>query len=154
MSPVNLEHDQIQGWLYRLFSEFVEERGVGRICGAEYMVRLPRPAVRRLTDLFFVSQPRVHLLKETYLEGAPDLIVEVVSPDSTARDYRDKFEDYRANAVKEGLLQKFPKLQANQFAIAGKGWERPADPGDPQNQAKNRRVEVKVYPAEAVPAAK
>jgi NitT/TauT family transport system substrate-binding protein len=59
---------------------------------------------------------------------------------------------YRANAVKEGLLQKFPKLQANQFAIAGIGWDRPADPNDPQNHAKNRRVEVKVYPAEAVPA--
>jgi len=23
MSPVNLEHDAIQGWLYRLFCEFV-----------------------------------------------------------------------------------------------------------------------------------
>ena len=60
---------------------------------------------------------------------------------------------YRANAVKEGLVHKFPKLQANQFATAGIGWERPADPSDPLNHAKNRRVEVKVYPAEAVPAA-
>jgi hypothetical protein len=58
----------------------------------------------------------------------------------------------RANSVKEGLLQKFPKLQPNQFATAGMGWERPADPSDPLNHAKNRRVEVKVYPAEAVPA--
>jgi ABC-type nitrate/sulfonate/bicarbonate transport system substrate-binding protein len=59
---------------------------------------------------------------------------------------------YRANAVKEGLLQKFQKLQPNQFATAGKGWDRPADASDPLNHAKNRRVEVKVYPAEAVPA--
>jgi len=57
---------------------------------------------------------------------------------------------YRANAVKEGILQKFQKLQPNQFATAGLGWERPADPSDPQNHAKNRRVEVKVYPAEAL----
>jgi flagellar motor protein MotB len=28
------------------------------------------------------------------------------------------------------------------------GWDRPADSNDPLNQAKNRRVEIKVYPAE------
>jgi ABC-type nitrate/sulfonate/bicarbonate transport system substrate-binding protein/outer membrane protein OmpA-like peptidoglycan-associated protein len=59
----------------------------------------------------------------------------------------------RANAVKEGLVKLFPKLQPNQFSSAGIGWDRPADPTDPANHAKNRRVEVKVYPAEA-PATK
>src|SRR4051812_39886400 len=60
----------------------------------------------------------------------------------------------RANSVKEAILRKFPSLQPNQFATAGMGWDRPADPADPDNHAKNRRVEVKVYPAEAAPAAK
>jgi ABC-type nitrate/sulfonate/bicarbonate transport system substrate-binding protein len=55
----------------------------------------------------------------------------------------------RANAVKQALVRKFKKLQANQFAASGVGWDRPADPSDPNNHAKNRRVEVKVYPAEA-----
>ena len=44
---------------------------------------------------------------------------------------------------------KFPSLQPNQFSTAGMGWDRPADPADPENHAKNRRVEIKVYPAEA-----
>lgn len=56
----------------------------------------------------------------------------------------------RANAVKEALLQKFKTLQANQFATSGMGWDRPADPSDPLNHAKNRRVEIKVYPLESV----
>jgi NitT/TauT family transport system substrate-binding protein len=60
----------------------------------------------------------------------------------------------RANAVKEALLRKFPSLQPNQFSTAGVGWDRPSDSTDPDNHAKNRRVEVKVYPAEAAPAAK
>lgn len=55
----------------------------------------------------------------------------------------------RANAVKEALVRKFTSLQPNQFVTAGKGWDRPADPSDPANHAKNRRVEVKIYPAEA-----
>jgi NitT/TauT family transport system substrate-binding protein len=60
----------------------------------------------------------------------------------------------RANAVKEAILRKFPSLQPNQFSTAGMGWDRPADSADPDNNAKNRRVEIKVYPAEAAPAAK
>jgi NitT/TauT family transport system substrate-binding protein len=55
----------------------------------------------------------------------------------------------RANAVKEGIARKFPSLQPNQLATSGLGWDKPADSADPDNNAKNRRVEVKVYPAEA-----
>jgi NitT/TauT family transport system substrate-binding protein len=55
----------------------------------------------------------------------------------------------RANAVKEAIVRKFPSLQANQFSASGAGWSRPADPRDPLNHAKNRRVEIKVYPLEA-----
>ena len=53
----------------------------------------------------------------------------------------------RANAVKEALVEKY-KLDPNQFAVEGVGWDRPQDSSDPDNHAKNRRVEVKVYPAE------
>ena len=53
----------------------------------------------------------------------------------------------RANAVKEALANKY-KLDPNQFAVEGVGWDKPADPNDPDNHAKNRRVEVKIFPAE------
>jgi NitT/TauT family transport system substrate-binding protein len=54
----------------------------------------------------------------------------------------------RANAVKEALVRNYD-LDQNQFVVAGFGWDSPADPKDPENHAKNRRVEVKVIPAEA-----
>ena len=53
----------------------------------------------------------------------------------------------RANAVKEALVRKF-KLNPNQFAVDGIGWDRPSDRGDPDNHAKNRRVEVRIFSAE------
>ncbi|HWB11130.1 MAG TPA: phosphate ABC transporter substrate-binding/OmpA family protein [Pirellulales bacterium] len=53
----------------------------------------------------------------------------------------------RANAVKEALVQKH-QLDANQFSVEGVGWDRPADSADPDNNAKNRRVEIRVYSAE------
>jgi len=54
----------------------------------------------------------------------------------------------RADSIKGELVREF-KLDPNQFATSGVGWDRPADPKDPFNQAKNRRVEIKVYPLEA-----
>ena len=54
----------------------------------------------------------------------------------------------RANAVKEAIVRKFTTLDPNQFATAGIGWDRPADASDPNNHARNRRVEIKVYPLE------
>ncbi len=54
----------------------------------------------------------------------------------------------RAQAVKEDLLRKFESLDPNQFTADGVGWDRPADAGDPNNHAKNRRVEIKVIALE------
>jgi NitT/TauT family transport system substrate-binding protein len=59
-----------------------------------------------------------------------------------------ELSEHRANSVKEALVKKFKTLQANQFAAVGMGWNKPADANDPGNHAKNRRVEVKVYPLE------
>ncbi len=53
----------------------------------------------------------------------------------------------RANAVKEALVNKY-NLDPNKFAVEGKGWTEPADPDEPRNHAKNRRVEITVYSAE------
>ncbi|MBM3289846.1 MAG: hypothetical protein FJY92_06805, partial [Candidatus Hydrogenedentes bacterium] len=60
-----------------------------------------------------------------------------------------ELSDQRANSVKEALVRKFPSLDPKQFSAAGMGWDIPADPDNPLDQAKNRRVEVKVYPLEA-----
>jgi hypothetical protein len=53
----------------------------------------------------------------------------------------------RAEAIKRALVEKF-KFDPNKFSIEGKGWDEPADPNDPMNQALNRRVEISVFPPE------
>lgn len=53
----------------------------------------------------------------------------------------------RANAVKEALVAQYNQ-EPGRLVADGMGWDRPADPANPLNQAKNRRVEIKVYPAE------
>ena len=53
----------------------------------------------------------------------------------------------RAKSVRESLVRKY-KFDQNKFIIEGKGWEEPADPADPNNQAMNRRVEIQVFTPE------
>ena len=53
----------------------------------------------------------------------------------------------RANAVREALVQKF-NLEPTRFVVDGLGWDRPADAKNPFDHTRNRRVEIKVYPAE------
>ena len=59
----------------------------------------------------------------------------------------------RANSVKEAHRRASSRrCSRTSSRPPGIGWDRPADDSDPDNAAKNRRVEIKVYPAEAAPA--
>ncbi|MFN0251876.1 MAG: phosphate ABC transporter substrate-binding/OmpA family protein [Kofleriaceae bacterium] len=78
------------------------------------------------------------------IEGHTDGSMKGSADESLVRELSTR----RANSVKEALVNKF-KMAPNQFTATGFGWSRPADPKDPDNHAKNRRVEVKVVPAEA-----
>jgi Uma2 family endonuclease len=99
MSPVNSEHDWMAWWLRTVIQFYVEHHGLGLVRGSEFMIRLPRR--RRLADVLFVAAARAHIVGDTCVDGAPDLIIEVVSPESPARDYREKFKDYQSVGVKE-----------------------------------------------------
>jgi outer membrane protein OmpA-like peptidoglycan-associated protein len=62
-------------------------------------------------------------------------------------DVVKELSDKRANAVKDALIEKY-QIDTNRIVAEGVGWDVPADPNDPENHAKNRRVEIKVYSAE------
>jgi NitT/TauT family transport system substrate-binding protein len=78
------------------------------------------------------------------ISGHTDASMRGVADEALVRELSTR----RANAVKESLVNKF-KMDPNQFIVAGYGWDKPADPKDPDNHAQNRRVEIKVVPAEA-----
>jgi ABC-type nitrate/sulfonate/bicarbonate transport system substrate-binding protein len=78
------------------------------------------------------------------IEGHTDASMKSLLPDDSVVK---ELSGNRAKAVKEALVQKH-KLDPNQFNTDGVGWDRPADPQDPGNHAKNRRVEIRVFSAE------
>ncbi|HJQ83799.1 MAG TPA: Uma2 family endonuclease [Candidatus Binatia bacterium] len=99
--PVSGEHDQIAWWLRTLLQLYVEERDLGRVSGPEFAVRLPRRPSRREPDVVFVAAARLDAVRPNHVEGPPDLVIEVVSPDSQSRDRREKYLEYEAAGVTE-----------------------------------------------------
>lgn len=79
---------------------------------------MPEPLKRaREPDLIFVSKERLHLLKPNYLDGAPDLVIEVTSPESLNRDRHVKFAEYKQAGVREYWLIHPDTRQAEFFQL-------------------------------------
>lgn len=122
MAPANLDHADFSGWLYSLVREFVNRRQLGRVYGTEVLVRLPRQRRRRLPDLLFVAAEREAILKRTFVDGAPDLVMEVVSPDSVSRDWRDKYLEYERARIREYWIidRQNDRVEAYSLSRSGK----------------------------------
>jgi Uma2 family endonuclease len=62
------------------------------------------PRRRRLPDVLFIEKAREEIILENHVEGAPDLIMEMVLPDSIDRDWREKYQEYEKAGVREYWL--------------------------------------------------
>lgn len=99
-SPDNTDANTLFVWLGGLIDLFVEERELGQVFGSRVAFRLeeyqsPEP------DIAFVRTDRLHIVQRGFVDGPPDLAVEIVSPDSIERDYVRKREQYRQAGVPE-----------------------------------------------------
>jgi Uma2 family endonuclease len=101
MSPKSVEHGDLFRFLIVVLNGFVELHDLGKVMGSELFVRFPKQRRRRLPDLLFVSAARQDLFRKAHFEGAPDMIMEIVSPESEARDWRIKYLEYEAAGVRE-----------------------------------------------------
>ncbi len=99
-SPESLEHNDLVLWLGTLMRLYVEGRDCGRVTVNKVAYRLT-PMNAPEPDLAFVRKDRLHILKKGYVDGPPDLAVEVVSPESVERDYQLKRSRYESAGVAE-----------------------------------------------------
>ena len=96
----NMDHQDIVTNLGTALSVFVKEQKLGRLYFAPTDVLLSDTDVVQ-PDLIFVSKEREHVRTPANIQGAPDLVVEILSPSSATRDWRDKRELYARHGVKE-----------------------------------------------------
>src|SRR5438309_377968 len=79
LMPEAMRHNALIVWLVTLIQSFADRNGLGTAFILNVIVRFPRR--RRVPDLCFIARERLDIVKPTYIDGAPDLIVEIVSPD-------------------------------------------------------------------------
>jgi Uma2 family endonuclease len=105
MSPDSDPHDRLLGFISPVLHIYVEARNLGRVFGANFMMKMNTTRSGRVPDLFFVTRERLEKrLKHTHFEGAADLAVEFVSPESVERDEDEKFREYAKAGVREYWL--------------------------------------------------
>jgi Uma2 family endonuclease len=81
MSPAGEEHGAITANLTAELYRYVKENRLGVVYGAETGFKLERnPDTVLAPDVSFISRDRVGQISKQYREGAPDLAVEVISP--------------------------------------------------------------------------
>ena len=102
MAPGTLKHNSLLYYLYKVLDWYFTLNPIGQVIGQPFVVRLPEfPKRRREPDLIVVLNSNPHELKNTYMDGAPDICIEIVSEESTVRDHGEKFAEYEAGGVPE-----------------------------------------------------
>ena len=113
------KHQSLQNRLVAMFLEIFELRGLGRIWGAPLDVIFADNDIAQ-PDLMFVSNERAAIVTAANIRGAPDLVVEILSPGTAAYDRGYKRTLYGRHGVRELWLVE-PVAETVEVFIGGQG---------------------------------
>ncbi|MDE0198627.1 MAG: Uma2 family endonuclease [Caldilineaceae bacterium] len=101
LSPSPKEiHQYISSVLHILIGTFAREHNLGRVYFSPFDVVLSDTNVVQ-PDLLFVSNERTQIITPDNIRGAPDLVVEILSPSTAELDRTTKLELYARHGVRE-----------------------------------------------------
>ena len=101
-SPTD-RHQAIMGTLFFLLYQHNLETGSGRVRMAPLDVHLSEYDLTQ-PDILFVSNDRASIITAANIQGAPDLVVEILSPSTERFDRGYKRTMYARNGVREYWL--------------------------------------------------
>ena len=101
LSPASLLHQALDTFLLSVLTSFVSFRDLGIVLGPPFQMKTGPDLPGREPDVIFVAREHLDRLRDVYLDGPADLVVEIVSPDSRTRDSRDKLREYEQGGVPE-----------------------------------------------------
>ena len=93
-------HQDIAVNILVLLANYVRKHRLGKVCSAPLDVYLSETNVFQ-PDVFFLSNASLPLMQADGVHGAPDLVVEIVSPSNAALDKKRKRPIYARYGVKE-----------------------------------------------------
>lgn len=97
MPPAGHEHGEVAGTMFAVIHTFVRRNKLGKVYAAETGFILARnPDTVRALDAAFVSAARAaqQTRRAGFFDGAPDLAVEVVSPEDTIGEIDARVIEY------------------------------------------------------------
>jgi Uma2 family endonuclease len=92
-------HQRVSHLLAVALHRLLAEPGYGEVYEAPFGVEFPATGEGAQPDLLFVSTERLHIIGEDGVRGAPDLVVEILSPTTAARDRGVKLKLCRRHGV-------------------------------------------------------
>jgi Uma2 family endonuclease len=98
-SPERIHQDVSRNLGFILW-EFVKKNALGLVYYAPFDVVLSDIDIVQ-PDLIFVSNERKHIVTEKNIQGAPDLVIEIISPSSQYKDRVIKAKLYKKFGVRE-----------------------------------------------------
>jgi len=130
LTPASWPHQDIVLFLGGIMREFAYHRQCGTVLIAPFLIHLPEQLRRgREPDIIFIGREQLPRLHRTYFVGAPDVMVEITSPESCVRDRQVKYNEYQAAGVKEYWLIDPDRRRAEFYRLGADGRYRliPAD---------------------------
>ena len=123
----NVRHQEILGRLHLLIGTWLQGHRVGKIFVAPLDVLFSRFDVVE-PDLLYVSNERAaEVLSVQHLTGAPDLVIEIASPDTRNRDETIKRRLYERSSVTEYWVVD-PDIDVIRiYRRSGERFERPVE---------------------------
>lgn len=102
MAPAGDEHGNYEGNVYAALREFVRPKKLGKVRVGEVGIYIRRnPDAVRGADVLFISNERyAQRTSSGFLDVAPDLVVEVVSPNDRWNQITEKLRDYFSIGVR------------------------------------------------------
>lgn len=95
-----LEHEDVQGWFLSVLRSYVRAGELGEVLGSRTAVQIMEHR-GRLPDILFVRKEHLGILREKGVYGAPDWVIEILSPQDRPTDIIALEADYRSIGVPE-----------------------------------------------------
>jgi Uma2 family endonuclease len=121
LSPASDKHQDLAGFLTALLRHFVETSQLGVVRFAPFQMKTGPDLPGREPDILFIAREHLDRLRDTYLDGPADLVVEIISRDSRARDRGDKFYEYEQGGIREFWLLDYLRRQAEFYQLGPDG---------------------------------
>jgi len=130
LSPASDWHQDIGNFLSALLRFYVEAHELGKVIVAPFQMKTGLNLPGREPDIIFIARENLGRLKETHIDGPADLVVEIISPSSRARDRGDKFYEYEQGGVREYWLIDPLRKQAEFYRLGSDGIYRLVSVGE------------------------